>query len=192
MRVIAAYRQNAMLMNIGNLPDADFSHTNFPQICLSVCQAIFPKLPAYVSSIRCAYSLGWRGAKPLRTPKGKKGRKGNEACKTARSVAIMVGLHPEERDALRLNAGVHGLSMSDYIRQTCLGIRLRRERRKKRGVCASWRELARTLTSLRNGPTPRKRSAEALEVLAALTAIERTITEWAQCKEAANETEERQ
>ncbi len=104
----------------------------------------------------------------------------------------MVGLHPEERDALRLNAGVHGLSMSDYIRQTCLGIRLRRTPEEKRRL----RELARiganSLTSLRNGPTPYKRSAEALEVLAALTAIERTITEWAQCKEAANETEERQ
>ncbi|MFG6376366.1 MAG: MobC family plasmid mobilization relaxosome protein [Desulfovibrio sp.] len=111
--------------------------------------------------------------------------------KTARSVAIMVRLHPEERDALRLNAGVHGLSMSDYIRQTCLGIRLRRTPEEKRRL----RELARigaNLNQLAKWANTYKRSAEALEVLAALTAIERTITEWAQCKEAANETEERQ
>lgn len=108
--------------------------------------------------------------------------------KAVRSVAIMVRLHPEERDTLRLNAGVHGLSMSDYIRQTCLGIRLRRTPEEKRRL----RELARigaNLNQLAKWANTYKRSAEALEVLTALAAIERTITGWAECKGTEGETE---
>lgn len=108
--------------------------------------------------------------------------------KAVRSVAIVVRLLPEERDAMRLNAGVHGLSMSDYIRQTCLGIRLRRTPEEKRRL----RELARigaNLNQLAKWANTYKRAAEALEVLTALAAIERTITEWAECKEVVNETE---
>lgn len=100
----------------------------------------------------------------------------------------MVRLLPEERDTLRLNAGVHGLNMSDYIRQTCLGIRLRRTPEEKRRL----RELARigaNLNQLAKWANTYKRAAEALEVLTALAAIERTITEWAECKEVVNETE---
>ena len=46
--------------------------------------------------------------------------------KPVRSAAVVVRVFPEERDILRFNAGLHGMSMSDYIRQTCLGIRLRK------------------------------------------------------------------
>lgn len=109
--------------------------------------------------------------------------------KSVRSVAIMVRLHPEERDTLRLNAGVHGLSMSDYIRQTCLGIRLRRTPEEKRRL----RELARigaNLNQLAKWANTYKRNAEVLEVLTALAAIERTIAEWAECKETESETEQ--
>lgn len=111
--------------------------------------------------------------------------------KAVRSVAIVVRLLPEERDAMRLNAGVHSLSMSDYIRQTCLGIRLRRTPEEKRRL----RELARigaNLNQLAKWANTYKRSAEALEVLTALAAIERTITEWAECREAESETEQEQ
>lgn len=89
---------------------------------------------------------------------------------------------------MRLNAGVHGLSMSDYIRQTCLGIRLRRTPEEKRRL----RELARigaNLNQLAKWANTYKRSAEALEVLTALAAIERTITGWVECREAVSETE---
>ena len=108
--------------------------------------------------------------------------------KAVRSVAIMVRLLPEERDAMRLNAGVHGLSMSDYIRQTCLGIRLRRTPEEKRRL----RELARigaNLIQLAKWANTYKRTAEALEVLTALAAIERTITAWASCEDTGSETE---
>ena len=89
---------------------------------------------------------------------------------------------------MRLNAGVHGLNMSDYIRQTCLGIRLRRTPEEKRRM----RELARigaNLNQLAKWANTYKRSAEALEVLAALAAIERTTTEWASSGETASEPE---
>lgn len=108
--------------------------------------------------------------------------------KAVRSVAIVVRLLPEERDVMRLNAGVHGLSMSDYIRQTCLGIRLRRTPEEKRRL----RELARigaNLNQLAKWANTYKRSAEALEVLTALAAIERKIIEWLECREAVSETE---
>ena len=73
--------------------------------------------------------------------------------KPVRTAAVVVRVYPEERDILRFNAGLHGMSMSDYIRQTCLGIRLRKtpeEKRRLRELAAS----ARTSTSLRDGPTP--------------------------------------
>ncbi len=108
--------------------------------------------------------------------------------KPVRSVAIVVRLLPEERDTLRLNAGVHGLNMSDYIRQTCLGIRLRRTPEEKRRL----RELARigaNLNQIAKWANTYKRSAEAFEVLTALASIERTINEWVSCKEIEIETE---
>ena len=52
--------------------------------------------------------------------------------KPVRTAAVIVRVFPEERDILRFNAGLHGMSMSDYIRQTCLGIRLRKTPEEKR------------------------------------------------------------
>ena len=59
--------------------------------------------------------------------------------KPVRNAAVIVRVFPEERDILRFNAGLHGMSMSDYIRQTCLGVRLRKTPEEKRRL----RELAR-------------------------------------------------
>lgn len=96
--------------------------------------------------------------------------------KAARSVAIMFRLLPEERDALRLNAGVHGMSMSYYIRQTCFGIRLRRTPEEKRLL----RELARigaNINQLARWANTYKRSAETFEVLLFLKRIEEMLAE---------------
>ncbi len=98
--------------------------------------------------------------------------------KTARSSAVIVRLHAEERDALRLNAGVHGLSMSDYIRQTCLGIRLRKTPEEKRRL----HELARigvNINQLARWANTYKGTAETVEVLTALADIERHILSFA-------------
>ncbi|WP_458400080.1 plasmid mobilization protein [Mailhella sp.] len=56
----------------------------------------------------------------------------------ARSTAVVIRVHPENRDLLKLNAGLHGMSVSDYARQTCLNLRLRRTPEEKRRL----RELA--------------------------------------------------
>ena len=37
--------------------------------------------------------------------------------KPVRTAAVVVRVLPEERDILRFNAGLHGMSMSEYIRQ---------------------------------------------------------------------------
>ena len=73
--------------------------------------------------------------------------------KPVRSAAVILRVYPEERDILRFSTGLHGMSMSDYIRQTCLGVRLRKTPEEKRRL----RELAHIgakSTSLRDGPTP--------------------------------------
>ncbi len=106
--------------------------------------------------------------------------------KPVRTAAVIVRVFPEERDILRLNAGLHGMSMSDYIRQTCLGIRLRRTPEEKRRL----RELARigaNINQLARWANTYKRAAEAVEVLAALAGIERRIAEFASCASAENE-----
>lgn len=90
---------------------------------------------------------------PLRTPESPKAEKTVKRVKPVRSAAVILRVYPEERDILRFNAGLHGMSMSEYIRQTCLGIRLRRtpeEKRRLRELAAS----ARASISLRDGPTP--------------------------------------
>lgn len=46
---------------------------------------------------------------------------------------------PEERDILHFNATLHGMSMSDYARQTRLSVRLWKTSKEKRRLC----ELAR-------------------------------------------------
>ena len=96
----------------------------------------------------------------------------------ARSTAVVIRVHPKERDLLKLNAGIHGMSVSDYIRQTCLGLRLRRTPEEKRRL----RELARVgsnLNQLARWANTYKDSLEAVEVIAALTSLERQIENFA-------------
>ena len=98
----------------------------------------------------------------------------------ARSTAVVIRVHPEERDLLKLNAGLHGMSVSDYVRQTCLGLRLRRTPEEKRRL----RELARigsNLNQLARWANTYKESLEAVEVLAALTRLENQIENFVSC-----------
>ena len=109
--------------------------------------------------------------------------------KLVRTAAVVVRVFPEERDILRFNAGLHGMSMSEYVRQTCLGIRLRKTPEEKRRL----RELARigaNLNQLAKWANTYKRAAEAVEVLTALAGIERRIAGFASCASAENEPEE--
>jgi uncharacterized protein (DUF1778 family) len=97
--------------------------------------------------------------------------------KTARAVGLHIRLHPEERDALRLNAGLQGMTVSDYIRQTCLGVRLRKTPEEKKRL----RELARigaNINQLAKWANTYKRAVETAEVLTALAGIERRIVEF--------------
>ena len=96
----------------------------------------------------------------------------------ARSTAVVIRVHPEERDLLKLNAGIHGMSVSDYVRQTCLRLRLRRTPEERRRL----RELARigsNLNQIARWANTYKESLEAVEVLAALTRIEEKIDAFA-------------
>ena len=105
----------------------------------------------------------------------------------ARSTAVVIRVHPEERDLLKLNAGIHGMSVSDYVRQTCLRLRLRRTPEEKRRL----RELARigsNLNQIARWANTYKESLEAVEVLAALARIENQIENFA--SEETGETEE--
>lgn len=108
--------------------------------------------------------------------------------KPVRTAAVIVRVYPEERDILRFNAALHGISMSDYIRQTCLCIRLRRTPEEKRRL----RELARigaNLNQLARWANTYKRAAEAVEVLTALAGIERRMTAFASCVSTEDEPE---
>ena len=96
----------------------------------------------------------------------------------ARSTAVVIRVHPEERDLLKLNAGIHGMSVSDYVRQTCLRLRLRRTPEEKRRL----RELARigsNLNQIARWANTYKESMEAVEVLSALTRLEEKIDAFA-------------
>ena len=96
----------------------------------------------------------------------------------ARSTAVVIRVHTEERDLLKLNAGIHGMSVSDYVRQTCLGQRLIRTPEEKRRL----RELARigsNLNQIARWANTYKDSLEAVEVIAALTSLERQIENFA-------------
>ena len=96
----------------------------------------------------------------------------------ARSTAVVIRVHPEERDLLKLNAGIHGMSVSDYIRQTCLGLRLRRTPEEKRRL----RELARigsNLNQIARWANTYKDSLEAVEVIATLASLETHIENFA-------------
>ena len=96
----------------------------------------------------------------------------------ARSSAVVIRVHPEERDLLKLNAGIHGMSVSDYVRQTCLRLRLRRTPEEKRRL----RELARigsNLNQIARWANTYKDSLEAVEVIAALASLETQIESFA-------------
>ena len=96
----------------------------------------------------------------------------------ARSTAVVIRVHPEERDLLKLNAGIHGMSVSDYIRQTCLGLRLRRTPEEKRRL----RELARigsNLNQIARWANTYQDSLKAVEIIAALTSLETQIENFA-------------
>ena len=96
----------------------------------------------------------------------------------ARSTAVVIRVHPEERDLLKLNAGIHGMSVSDYVRQTCLRLRLRRTPEERRRL----RELARigsNLNQIARWANTHKDSLEAVEVITALTSLEEKIDTFA-------------
>ena len=96
----------------------------------------------------------------------------------ARSTAVVIRVHPEERDLLKLNAGIHGMSVSDYIRQTCLGLRLRRTPEEKRRRRERVR-IGSNLNQIARGANTYKESLEAVEVIAALTSLEMQIENFA-------------
>ena len=104
--------------------------------------------------------------------------------KPVRNAAVVVRVFPEERDILRFNAALHGMSMSDYIRQTCL----RKTPEEKRRL----RELSRigaNINQLVRWANTYKRAAEAVEVLTALAGIEQRIIEFASCASTEDEPE---
>jgi hypothetical protein len=94
--------------------------------------------------------------------------------KTARPTSYRIRLYAEEKNLLRLNAGIQGLSVSDYIRQSCLSFHLRKSPMEKERL----RQLARigsNLNQLAKWANTYKRAVEAVEVLTALASLEREI-----------------
>ena len=92
----------------------------------------------------------------------------------ARTSGVLVRLHPEEKELLRLNAGLYGLSVSDYIRQNCLSFHLRKSPMEKERL----RQLARigvNLNQLAKWANTYKRAVETVEIITALSSLEREI-----------------
>ncbi len=92
----------------------------------------------------------------------------------ARATSLRIRLHPEEKDLLRLNAGLQGLSIANYIRQNCLSFHLRKSPMEKERL----RQLARigaNLNQIARWINTHKRTVEAVEVLTALASLEREI-----------------
>ena len=117
-----------------------------------VCR--YPGGPAYVSCTRADVRYTSRlagGSGPLDPRQSRKARAMRQ--KTARAECPRIRLNPEEKELLRFNAGVQGLSIADHIRQTCLGVRLRKTPEEK-NTCMSWPASARTSISSRSGRTP--------------------------------------
>lgn len=70
--MLAAYRQNARRIPISNLPVADFSHSCFRKYAVPFVRRYFRR-PAYVSSIRFAYSLtAGEGLRPFEPQKAER------------------------------------------------------------------------------------------------------------------------
>jgi len=94
--------------------------------------------------------------------------------KTARASSVLIRLHTEEKELLRLNAGIQELSVSDYIRQCCLSFRLRKSPMERERL----RQLARigsNVNQISKWVNRYKRAVEVVEVLTALTSLEREI-----------------
>ena len=94
--------------------------------------------------------------------------------KTARPFSLRIRLYAEERDLLRLNAGIRGLSVSDYVRQCCLSFHLRKSPVEKERL----RQLARigsNINQIGKWVNRYKGAVQVVEVLAALTSLEREI-----------------
>lgn len=107
----------------------------------------------------------------------------------ARATSLRIRLHPEEKDLLRLNAGLQGLSIADYIRQNCLSFRLRKSPMEKERL----RQLARigvNLNQIAKWANTYKRAVEAVEVLTALTSLEREISAFVAAEKAESENAE--
>jgi hypothetical protein len=78
---------------------------------------------------------------------------------------------------LRLNAGIQGLSVSDYIRQNCLSFHLRKSPMEKEPL----RQMARigaNINQLAKWANTYKRAVETVEVLTDLAGIKRHIMEF--------------
>ena len=94
--------------------------------------------------------------------------------KTARPFSLRIRLYAEERDLLRLNAGIQGMSVSDYVRQCCLSFHLRKSPQEKERL----KQLTRigvNLNQISKWANTYKRAVEAVEVLTALASLEREI-----------------
>ena len=94
--------------------------------------------------------------------------------KTARPFSLRIRLYAEERDLLRLNAGIQGMSVSDYVRQCCLSFHLRKSPMERERL----RQLTRigvNLNQISKWANTYKRAVEAVEVLTALASLEREI-----------------
>jgi hypothetical protein len=92
----------------------------------------------------------------------------------ARASGVFIRLHSEEKELLRLNAGIRGLSVSDYIRQNCLSLHLRKSPMEKERL----RQLARigaNLNQIARWANTYKRAVETVEILTALASLEREI-----------------
>ena len=81
-----------------------------PRFRTDACSFVRPCLrgPAYVSSIRSAYSLtAGEGRRPFE-PRKPKGGKTVKRVKPVRKAAVILRVYPEERDIPRFNAALHG------------------------------------------------------------------------------------
>jgi hypothetical protein len=94
--------------------------------------------------------------------------------KTARAVSLRIRMYPEEKELLRLNAGIQGLSVSDYFRQSCLNFHVRKSPMERERL----RQLARigsNLNQIARWANTYARTVEAVEILTALASLEREI-----------------
>ncbi|MDR2819174.1 MAG: plasmid mobilization relaxosome protein MobC [Desulfovibrio sp.] len=92
----------------------------------------------------------------------------------ARASGVFIRLHPEEKELLRLNAGIRGLSVSDYIRQNCLSFHLRKSPMEKERL-RQFARIGANINQLAKWANTYKRAVEAVEILVALASLEREI-----------------